>query len=170
MAATALICALPAPDGCVQRGGCMIASLASCPPSGVRAGGGPLCRCQAGFAVSYKGTFGRSLSGIDDYRMRVRLQGDWFAGSASIEVRNGVPVSITPVEHGNVGADSQVVQHYDTVDEMFGVIERAIEQKTDRLDVKYNETLGNPIDVYVDHANVIDEEHGFVVEDFQVLR
>lgn len=107
-----------------------------------------------------------NAAGIDDYRMRVRLQGAWFGGTAVIEVRDGVPVSITPDDE----TGPEPFRSYDTVEKMFAVVARAIEQEAYRLDVEYERDRGIPTNVYVDlHRDWVDEEHGFVVEDFRSL-
>jgi hypothetical protein len=61
-------------------------------------------------------------------------------------------------------------QRYDTVEELFGVLEQAFDNGADKVDATYDATLGVPIDVDIDPMrDAIDEEHGFVVEGFTVL-
>jgi hypothetical protein len=104
--------------------------------------------------------------GTDDYRMTVRLTGAWFGGSAQIRVRDGVPVSVQPVDPGN-GVTPGLFGAYDTVEELFTIVENAVAEGADRLDAEYHTRLGVPVEVYVDFADWIDEEHGFIVEAFE---
>jgi hypothetical protein len=110
-----------------------------------------------------------SASGVKDYQMTVRLGGAWISGAAVIRVRGGVPVSVTPI--GPNTLPRQVFQHYDTVEKLFGVIEHAIEQEADRLEVTYNRRYGFPVGASVDvRFQWADDEHGFAVEDFRIPR
>ncbi|MBW3571095.1 MAG: hypothetical protein KY467_08315 [Gemmatimonadetes bacterium] len=105
--------------------------------------------------------------GIDDYRMTVRLTGAWFGGAAVIRVRDGVPVSVQPVNAGQ-GVTAETFASYDTVEELFAIVERAVAEGAHRLDAEYHARLGLPVNVFVDPIqNAIDEEHGFVVEVFE---
>jgi hypothetical protein len=111
-----------------------------------------------------------NAQGIDDYRMTVRLQGGWLGGSAVVEVRDGVPVS----RHTPPGEPQQVppeaFAEYDTVEELFAILERAFENGADDVDATYDPTLGLPLEVFIDPMkNAIDEEHGFMVEGFTKL-
>jgi hypothetical protein len=111
-----------------------------------------------------------NAQGIDDYRMTVRLQGGWFSGSVVVEVRDGAPVS----RHTPAGEPQQVppeaFAEYDTVEELFAILERAFENGADDVDATYDPTLGLPVDVYIDPMkDAIDEEHGFLVQGFTKL-
>jgi hypothetical protein len=104
--------------------------------------------------------------GTDDYRMTVRLTGAWFGGKAVIVVRDGEPVSVQPVEPGN-GVTVSLWESYDTVEELFGVLQRAVEDDAFRIDASYHAGYGVPVDVFIDHREGwADDEHGFVVETF----
>jgi hypothetical protein len=105
---------------------------------------------------------------VDDYRMQVRLVGAWFGGAAVIHVRNGVPVSVEPVDDHYVSAE--VWSHYDTVEELFAVLERAVEQDAYRMEATFNARYGLPVDAFVDLIeSAVDDEHGFIVETFDEL-
>lgn len=105
--------------------------------------------------------------GTDDYRMTVRLVGAWIGGAAVIRVRDGVPVSVEPVQPSN-GLTASAFASHDTVEELFGVLERAVEQGADRIDAEYHGQLGLPVDVAIDvHEDAIDDEHGFIVQSFE---
>ena len=107
-----------------------------------------------------------SANGIDDYRMTVRLGGAWFSGKAVIEVRNGVPVSVQPVEPAN-GVTAELWANYDTVEEMFGVLQHAADEDAFRIDATFHTRYGVPVDVFIDPGESwADDEHGFIVETF----
>jgi hypothetical protein len=111
-----------------------------------------------------------NAQGIGDYRMTVRLKGGWLSGSVVVEVRDGVPVS----RHTPAGEPQQVPPEafakYDTVEELFAILEHAFENDADDVDATYDPTLGLPLNVYIDPMeNAIDEEHGFEVVGFTML-
>lgn len=109
--------------------------------------------------------------GVDSYRMTVRLHGAWMGGAAVIEVRGGVPVSVTPLGSAGGPEDGRTFQHHDTVEELFAVVENALERKAERLEVRYSRVFGVPSFVDVDLRSAwADDEHGFSVEDFRVLK
>jgi hypothetical protein len=107
--------------------------------------------------------------GVDDYRMTVRLTGAWLGGAAVIAVRNGVPVSVRPM--GELGPESSgMFSGYDTVEELFGILEHAVAENADHIDATYHARYGVPVDVYVDYRESwVDDESGFVVETFDRL-
>jgi hypothetical protein len=111
-----------------------------------------------------------NAQGIGDYRMTVRLQGGWHGGSVVVEVRDGVPVSRhTPADEPRQ-VPPEAFADYDTVEELFAILERAFENDADDVDATYDPTLGLPLNVFVDPMkNAIDEEHGFVVQGFTAL-
>ena len=111
-----------------------------------------------------------SAAGIRDYRMTVKLHGAWFSGAADVEVRNGVPVLVSPRKRGDHTVPPEVFRSYDTVEELFVVIENALEKQADRLEVNYHRSVGVPVYADVDvRFSWADDEHGFSVEDFRVL-
>lgn len=106
----------------------------------------------------------------DDYRMTVRRQGGMIGGAAVITVRDGVPVSvegIAPYE----GMPASYMEAFDTVDDLFHIVVVAFDNRAGRIDALYHPQLGMPVNVYIDpERNTADEEHGFVVESFEILR
>lgn len=110
-----------------------------------------------------------NAQGIDDYRMTLGLQGGMIGGRAIITVRDGVPVSVQPIEPWEE-MPASFFQGFDTVEDLFAILQRAVDQDADRIDAEYHRQLGVPLDVYIDPSkNAVDEEHGFVVESFAVL-
>ncbi len=111
-----------------------------------------------------------NAQGIDDYRMIVRITGGMLGGSALVEVRDGVPVSVQPAEGGPQHLPMSAFAGYDTVEELFAILERAFDRDVHELKAEYDPHFGVPIDVDIDPMrDAIDEEHGFVVEGFTVL-
>ena len=111
-----------------------------------------------------------SAAGIRDYRMTVKLHGAWSSGAADVQVRNGAPVLVSPRKRGDHTIPAEAFRSYDTVEELFAVIERALEQEADRLEVNYHRSVGVPVYADVDvRFSWADDEHGFSVEDFRVL-
>lgn len=109
-------------------------------------------------------------SGVKSYRMTVKVHGAWFGGVAEVEVRNGVPVSVT-ARRGNVETSATGFQGHDTVEELFAIIQRAQDREAERLETRYDRELGFPIHADVDpRFGTADDEHGFTVEAFRVLR
>ena len=103
---------------------------------------------------------------VDDYRMTVRLIGAWFGGSAVITVRDGVPVSVEPGDEQGEAA-GEVWSHYDTVEELFGIVQNAIDENADRLDAAFHDRYGLPVEVSIDYREEwVDDESGFIVEAF----
>lgn len=89
---------------------------------------------------------------------------------AVIEVRNGVRTTITPLpSSGQTAPDPEAYAAFDTVEKLFGLIERAINSRAERLDVTYHPTLGYPANFYIDQSRQIaDEEIGASVSAFAV--
>lgn len=103
------------------------------------------------------------VRGTDDYRMTVRLRGAWSGGKAVIEVRNGVPVSVQP----GSGMAPEVFSEYDTVDELFGLLQSAVDDDAFRIDATFHPRLGLPAEVMIDPGEFwADDEYGFAVETF----
>ena len=58
-----------------------------------------------------------------------------------------------------------------TVNELFDIIEDAVAQEADRLDVEYDEAFGYPARIDVDYRfTIADEERTFVAENLRPLR
>ncbi|HEY7768016.1 DUF6174 domain-containing protein [Longimicrobium sp.] len=111
-----------------------------------------------------------NAQGIDDYRMIVSVSAGMIAGSATIEVRDGVPVSVQRTEGGPQTLPLSAFARYDTVEELFAVLEQAFENGSDEIEALYDSTLGVPLSVAIDPMkNAIDEEHGFLVNGFTKL-
>ncbi|HLP92254.1 MAG TPA: DUF6174 domain-containing protein [Nostocaceae cyanobacterium] len=86
-----------------------------------------------------------------------------------VEVRNGQTVSVTSVATGQ-SVDPELFKQYDTIPELFKVIQDAIAKKADRLDIQYEPKLGYPTQINIDYSfQIADEELFITVENFQAL-
>lgn len=108
-----------------------------------------------------------AAAAIDDYDLRQRRR--CFCvdpGLVRVEVRDGIRVATVLVDDdGSSPLHPQHVADYPTVDELFGLVARAIEGDVDELRVTYHPVLGYPVDVWVDRSFAIaDEEFGYATE------
>ena len=91
-------------------------------------------------------------------------------GPVVIRVRNGQTTSITSVATGKP-VNPQFFQKYDTIPELFNIIQDAINRKASNLDVEYNAKLGYPTKINIDYNSQIADEEIFVtIENFQELQ
>ena len=111
-----------------------------------------------------------SAAGIRDYQMTVKVGGAWGGGTAVIKVRDGVPTSTVFLGQQRNPYLEILFQAYDTVEDLFGIVQRGIEGGADHLMVSYDRLRGLPLSASIDHSRWADDEHNFVVEDFRVLR
>ena len=109
-------------------------------------------------------------AGIDGYGMRESLSCLCvlpLQGEVDLQVRDGVVVSATYVESGEA-VDSQYVESFLTVEEIFDYIQESILHRPAFMRAEYDPDLGYPVDVYVDSlASVGDDEFGIRVLDLQ---
>ena len=88
----------------------------------------------------------------------------------TIEIIDGEVASITYVDDGTT-ADPQLFERYDSVDELFAIINDVELQNPVRLDVTYDETYGVPLSVNYDIDEMIaDEELYLTISDFEVIQ
>lgn len=107
-----------------------------------------------------------SQHGTDDYRMTVLLTGSWFGGKAVIDVRDGKPVSVRLVEPRE-GVTAELWENHDTVEELFGVLQNAVDSDAFLVDASFHARYGVPVEGFIDQrGGMADDEHGFVVETF----
>ncbi len=85
-----------------------------------------------------------------------------------VQVRADTVFSAILVETGAPVEESYRAR---TIDELFDIIEDAVAQEADQLDVEYDESFGHPTRIYVDYRiTIIDEEMTFVAENLHPLR
>jgi len=86
-----------------------------------------------------------------------------------IEVRDGAVASITYADDGSA-ADAALFERYDSIDDLFAVIDEAEVQDPARLDVTYDEETGVPLSVAIDISELMaDEELYLTVTAFEAL-
>jgi hypothetical protein len=89
-------------------------------------------------------------------------------GPVVVAVRNGVVQSRTYVQTGG-SVSARSASLYPTVDELYTIIENAVSNMADRLEVQYQTTWYYPAMVAIDpHFNVADDEMFFTVTAFVV--
>jgi hypothetical protein len=118
---------------------------------------------------------GRALwqrEGVADYAYTIRrvcFCGPEVAGPVRVEVRGGQTVRVETSSGRTIapGAFDQL----DTVEELFATIAEAIERDPHRIMAGYDPARGHPVSLFVDYdRRTVDEENGFEVSDFVVLR
>lgn len=110
--------------------------------------------------------------GIDSYRYTIRRSCECLpeaTAPARVEVRGGRTVSVVAAAGGRQ-LRPEVFEQYDTVEELFAVIEEAIARDPYRFTARYDARLGYPLEYSVDfdreHA---DDEGSLVITDFEVI-
>ncbi|HEU0300044.1 MAG TPA: DUF6174 domain-containing protein [Longimicrobium sp.] len=105
---------------------------------------------------------------IGDYQMTVWLGGAWLSGTAIIRVRDGVPVSVQSIGEGPA-LPPEVFSGHDTVEELFAILQRAVDEDADHIGARFHARYGVPLEVYIDMRTTwADDEQGFGVESFQL--
>ncbi len=85
-------------------------------------------------------------------------------------VRDGQLVSLTYKESGTAVA-STFLANYDTMDELFRVIESAIDNRADVIKVAYDPELGCPKTIGIDYdKRAVDDETSWTISDVEVLQ
>ncbi len=111
-------------------------------------------------------------SRLTDYKFT--LQRNCFCpedrrGPVTIEVRNNIPISVVYTESG-VTVNTDFFTDVDTIDELFGILKNAYNNKAAQVDVSYDITNGYPISIYIDVSQQIaDEEQGYTISNLQLV-
>ncbi|MEH2331162.1 DUF6174 domain-containing protein [Nostoc sp.] len=109
------------------------------------------------------------------YNYRITVSNSCFCipdarGPVVIQVRNGQTTSITSVATGKP-VNPEFFQKYDTIPELFNVIQDAIKRKASNLDVEYNAKFGYPTKINIDYdSQIADEEIFLTIENFQEIK
>lgn len=91
------------------------------------------------------------------------------AGPVAIEVTDGEITSLVPVRE-DVDVPESEWQWFRTVDELFVLIEAAIEDRADRFEVRYHPTSGHPTRITLDFDhNYADDEVFVTVSDLEIV-
>jgi hypothetical protein len=83
-----------------------------------------------------------------------------------VEVKGGVTSSVIYVGTGLPVGNNNFIR-YDTIEEMFQVIEDAINQNADEIKVEYNADLGYPTRIEIDFIKMaVDDEITYTISNF----
>ncbi|HEX8693028.1 MAG TPA: DUF6174 domain-containing protein [Longimicrobium sp.] len=106
-------------------------------------------------------------AGIDDYQYRVtRHCFCGFTGPMLVTVVDGAVVSRVFTESGQP-VPANVHARIGTVDDLFELLEAALDEDPAEFDASYDGQLGYPVSASIDYSvNVADEEDGFGVSEF----
>jgi hypothetical protein len=87
-----------------------------------------------------------------------------YVAPVRLTVQDGAIVEVSYAEGAGVQGTSDP-ERYMTVDELFDLLQEAIDANAYRIDVEYHPTLGYPTDAFIDYdAMMADEERGFTLE------
>lgn len=110
---------------------------------------------------------------LRDYRYTITRSCECLpemSGPAVVEVRDGRTVSVTAAQPGRT-VFPESFERLDTVEELFATVREAAEGRPAELRVDYDPRRGHPVSFFVDpDRDVGDDEHGFTVRDFELLR
>lgn len=111
-------------------------------------------------------------AGVGSYRYTLFIDcfcPDAFRGPVIVEVLNGVTTSVR-FANASIQADRQYYGRYDSIEKMFGVIQRAVRDGADDLEVSYDKGYGFPTEISIDFdEQAVDDEISFTVSDFQAM-
>lgn len=111
--------------------------------------------------------------GIESYRYQLKINcfcPPEVTDPVIVEVSDGSVISVSYVATGTP-AETRYFEKYDTVDELFLVIDDALERKAAEISVTYDETLGLPTRIYIDFEKLaLDDEIAYNVTEFQALQ
>lgn len=94
-----------------------------------------------------------------------------FVRPVVINVRDGKIVAVRYADRDQQSVLPENFHRYQTVDELFAIIQQAIDQKAHRINVAYDQKRGFPTAVFIDYsADMADEERGFQISALKVKR
>jgi len=87
-----------------------------------------------------------------------------------VEVKDRTASSVVYAASGQA-AESRYFERYDTMDEVFLVIDDALKRGAEEISVTYDETVGFPASIYIDFVKqAVDDEIAYEVTEFRALR
>ena len=88
---------------------------------------------------------------------------------AIISVRNNAITSVSNPETSQP-IDNPEIDFYKSIDQLFEVLEEAVQRKADRITVKYDAKLGYPTSIFIDYIKLAaDDEVAFSATDLVVV-
>ena len=109
-----------------------------------------------------------NVNGVTDYDVIARALCFCAFGGTDVRViiRNGGVVSATILATGQMMGGAEAVQ-YRSVEQLFDVIENAIDRDAYRIDATYDLHYGYPSHFFIDYSrNAADEEFGYEIVQF----
>lgn len=108
--------------------------------------------------------------GITSYRYHARLSCFCrFPVDVTLTVYRDHLVEVRNRRDGSI-VSLTTSRFYLTITEIFDLIENAIDLPADYLAARYDQTMGNPVDVEIDYARIIaDEEIGIRIDELEVI-
>ncbi|HEV2147955.1 MAG TPA: DUF6174 domain-containing protein [Longimicrobiaceae bacterium] len=112
--------------------------------------------------------------GISDYRYTIiKACGECMPESvapARVEVRGGRTVSVEALFDARP-IRREFFDAYDTVEDLFAVIEATLAENPYRFHASYDRRRGHPLSYSVDYdRQMVDDEGGFTVADFEIIQ
>ena len=107
------------------------------------------------------------------YTVRVNAFAPGVQRPARVTVQNGRTLSITPGDGDPTPLENngQIFAAYDTIEDLFAVIQRAIDTRADSISVDYDPVLGYPSRITIDYIRLaVDDELGIEVSQFEARR
>lgn len=112
-------------------------------------------------------------SGIPNYRMTVDLQIYGYRpliGKFIITVRQGRAESIKHADSGELVRETELFEHFATMEKIFEFIQEAEKRSPDKFQVEYEPNFGYPKKLNLDYSFLgSDDEYFFHVLQFEVL-
>jgi hypothetical protein len=109
---------------------------------------------------------------IDSYRYELQVVcfcPPEATGPVLVIVRDGITDSVLYVANGNT-PEQPYFERYDTIEDLFLVIDDALDQEAHEIDVTYDETLGFPTRIAIDFIEAaIDDEVTYTISRFQAF-
>ncbi|HEX2202365.1 MAG TPA: DUF6174 domain-containing protein [Longimicrobium sp.] len=111
-------------------------------------------------------------AGIESYRYELARScfcGGEAMGPVTIEVRDGAPVAVVYTETGQP-AEARFFDRFDTVEELYDYVERAIQDEAHDLEAEYDDERGYPTRINNEgSANIADDEVVYTISNFEVI-
>ena len=84
----------------------------------------------------------------------------------TVQVREGVPVTHRYADDGQP-APAAAYEHWDTVEELFAILDHALNERDQRVEAEYDSRFGYPVSAELEgQENVADDESVYVVTNF----
>jgi hypothetical protein len=108
--------------------------------------------------------------GISSYQYRLEVNcfcPPEVTGPVIVEVSQNAPISVTYVSSGKP-AEGKYFEKYDTIEELFIVIDEAFDREADKIEITYDDIKGFPTRISIDFIEqAADDEIAYVISDFQ---